>query len=98
MQAGGLVDHAKATGSHSQLGRARNDQGIDAETAVERQSVLNERIISEIDVMSKEALAFLKSNFERELWELHVDDEARASFIATPAADRLDKFKILVRA
>ena len=66
---------------------------MDPETALERQNQLNERIIAEIDLMSKEALAYLKSNFERELWDLRIDDESRMEFRATPQDERLEAFK-----
>ena len=70
---------------------------MDPETALERQNQLNERIIAEIDLMSKEALAYLKSNFERELWDLRIDDESRMQFRATPQDERLEAFKHVIR-
>lgn len=70
---------------------------MDPETALERQNQLNERIIAEIDLMSKEALAYLKSNFERELWDLRIDDESRMQFRAMPQDERLEAFKHVIR-
>ena len=70
---------------------------MDPETALERQNQLNERIIAEIDLMSKEALAYLKSNFERELWDLRVDEDSRMQFRAMPQDARLEAFKHVIR-
>ena len=47
--------------------------------------------------MSKEALAYLKSNFERELWDLRIDDASRMNLKAMPQTDRLEQFKQLIR-
>lgn len=47
--------------------------------------------------MSKEALAYLKSNFERELWDLRVPDDVRAQFRAMDLVKRTEQFKSFVR-
>lgn len=71
---------------------------LDPESAVERQNILNQRIMSEIDLMSKEALAYLKSNFETELWELRIDEATRAELrSAAQPDDRLEIFKRHIR-
>lgn len=70
---------------------------LDPEAAIERQNILNERIISEIDLMSKEALAYLKSNFETELWDLRIDEVTRNELKCAAKQDRLEIFKRRIR-
>ena len=93
----GLLLHAASVSQSSKLGQPRANSSIDPETALERQNILNERIIAEIEMMSEEAQAFLQSTFERELTDFLVNNEDRYELMAVPAADRLDAFKTLVR-
>jgi hypothetical protein len=65
-----LLKNASAVASGSKLGQPRQGQNIDAKEQLERQNVLNERIVQEIDMMSEEALQFLHESFERDIKDL----------------------------
>ena len=47
--------------------------------------------------MSKEALAYLKSNFETELWDLRIDEVTRNELKCAAKQDRLEIFKRSIR-
>ena len=91
------MQHAACVSSSSKLGQPRTNQNIDPETALERQNILNERIIAEIEMMSEEAQAFLQSTFERELTDFLVNHEDRYQLMNVPPERRMEAFKSLVR-
>ena len=91
------MQHAASVSSSSKLGQPRTNQNIDPETALERQNILNERIIAEIEMMCEEAQAFLQSTFERELTDFLVNHEDRYQLMNVPPERRLEAFKALVR-
>lgn len=91
------MQHAASVSSSSKLGQPRTNQNIDPETALERQNILNERIIAEIEMMSEEAQAFLQSTFERELTDFLVNNDDRYQLMNVPPERRLEAFKALVR-
>jgi hypothetical protein len=46
-----------------------------SQEAIDRQNEMNERIVSEIELMSREAIAFLKKSFENDLNLLYLENK-----------------------
>ena len=59
--------------------------------ALERQSMLNERIASEIEMMSQEALLYLQEHFEKELDNYFTDDSSEAQIEKKKLQNSADK-------
>ena len=58
---------------------------------MERQSMLNERIASEIEMMSQEALLYLQEQFEKELDKWFTDDSNEAQMEKKKLQSSVDK-------
>jgi hypothetical protein len=56
----------------TKLGSLKEDA---SQEAIERQNEMNERIVSEIELMSHEAISFLKKSFENDLNLLYLENK-----------------------
>lgn len=56
----------------SKVGQIAKKQNLDSKEAIDRQNEMNERIVSEIDIMCQEAKQFIQSSFEKDFDELYL--------------------------
>jgi hypothetical protein len=56
----------------TKLGSLKSDA---SQEAIDRQNEMNERIVSEIELMSREAVSFLKKSFENDLNLLYLENK-----------------------
>ena len=73
---GSLLKSASVVASGSKLGQPRQNKDVDAKEQLDRQNVLNERIVQEIEMMSEEALQFLLESFEKDIKNLVLQNKA----------------------